>query len=106
MRATRLSKLEETKNKLNNDKKEPPSTNREARFSKRTQERIKAPTVTTTSANETVSSLASAEKKENKDSCAKMAGMGFNFKMKFQRETMNRADLTKFVQGKYDELES
>ena len=32
--------------------------------------------------------------------------MGFNFKMKFQRETMNRADLTKFIQKKYDELES
>ena len=29
MRATRLSKLEETKNKLNNDKKEQPSTNRD-----------------------------------------------------------------------------
>ena len=99
MRATRLSKLEETKNKLNNDKKEQPSTNREGtqRFSKRTQERTRPPTVTSTSADQTVSSLATVEKKENKESCAKMAGMGFNFKMKFQRETMNRADLTKFI---------
>ena len=73
LRDTRPSKLEETKDKPNNDIKEPPITDiKNKRFSKRGRiDKSKSPTITTNSIPETISSLETAEKNENKDSCLK-----------------------------------
>lgn len=50
--------------------------------------------VSSTTSDDTVSSLNTVENKDNTDSEYKMAGISFNFAATMQRKTMNRQELT------------
>ena len=50
------------------------------------------------------SSLNTVEVMENKLANKKIPGVSFKFAKEFQRTTMSRADLTTFVQKKFDEI--
>ena len=59
-------------------------------------------TVTTSSLTDSVSSINTVEKAENQEFEHKQAGSGFKFANAFQRKTMNRTDLTAFIQKRYE----
>lgn len=64
----------------------------------------KTSTVTTSSMTESVSSFNTVEKAENKEFDQKQSGTGFKFATEFTRKTMNRTDLTSFIQKRYDQI--
>lgn len=49
--------------------------------------------VSSTTSDDTVSSLNTVEKTDNVEAEQKMAGMSFNFASEMQRKTMNRTEL-------------
>ena len=49
--------------------------------------------VSSTTSDDTVSSLNTVEKKDNVEAEQKMAGVSFNFAAEMQRKTMNRTEL-------------
>ena len=65
---------------------------------------VKTATVSSTTSDDTVSSLNTIERKGNKESEGKMAGMSFNFAVEMQRKTLSRSELTQLIQSKFDEV--
>jgi len=60
--------------------------------------------IASTTEPESVSSLNTQEKLENKEAQRKLAGEDFNFAKEFSRKTMSRKDLTEMVQSKFNIL--